>query len=139
MSYTSGDLKTGMILPETKIVVTQEHVKLYAEASGDFNPIHLDPAFGEKMGLGGTVAHGMLILAYLSSYMTEHFGCPWLTGGSLNIRFKVPARPGDIINISGTVSRIEPETEFTSIVCEVLCQNQNSEAVITGEAKVRLK
>lgn len=128
-----------MILPEIKKVVTQEHVKLYAEASGDFNPIHLDPAFGEKMGLGGTVAHGMLILAYLSSYMTEHFGCSWLTGGSLNIRFKVPARPGDIINISGTVSRIEPETEFTSIVCEVLCQNQNREAVITGEAKVRQK
>jgi 3-hydroxybutyryl-CoA dehydratase len=129
----------GMILPETKIVVTQEHVKMYAETSGDFNPIHLDPVFGEKMGLGGTVAHGMLILAYLSACMTDHFGRDWLTGGSLNIRFKAPARPGDIISISASVTKIVPEAEFTSVFCDVLCQNQKNETVITGDTKVRIR
>jgi 3-hydroxybutyryl-CoA dehydratase len=139
LTFALNDLKPGMILPNSRRTVIQEKVKMYAEASGDFNPIHLDPAFGEKMGLGGTVAHGMLILAYLSTFMTEHFGLAWLTGGSINVRFKAPARPGDIITISGKVNKIEPEAEFKTVFCEVLCQNQTNEVVITGETKVRMK
>lgn len=139
MFFTLSDLKPGMNLPETKKTVTQENVKLYAEASGDFNPIHLDPAFGVKMGLGGTVAHGMLILSYLSIYMTDRFGLAWLKGGSLNIRFKAPARPGDVISITSKVTGLEQVNGFTSVSCEVLCENQKNEAVITGETKLRLK
>ena len=139
MALTLSDTKTGMALPEVKKTITQEHVKIYAEASGDFNPIHLDPSFGEKMGLGGTVAHGMLILAYLSAYMTDNFGLAWLMGGSVNVRLKEAARPGDVITINGKVTGLLPEGEYTLASCEVLCRNQNNEAVITGETKVRLK
>jgi len=90
------------------------------------------------MGLGGTVAHGMLILAYLSAYMTAHFGLCWLTSGTLNIRFKAPARPGDVISISGKITKVQSENGYTSIYCDILCQNQKNEAVITGETKVRI-
>jgi len=138
MALTLHELTTGMSLPELNRLVTQEHVNLYAEASRDFNPIHLDPEFGKKMGLGGTVAHGMLILAYLSAYMTAHFGLGWLTAGTLNIRFKAPARPGDVISITGKITSMEPDNGFTSICCDVLCHNQNNEAVIVGETKVRM-
>jgi acyl dehydratase len=133
------ELNVGTVLPELQQPVTQEHVKLYAAASGDFNPIHTDPEFARKAGLDGTIAHGMLILAYLSRFMAGNFGPAWLTGGSLSARFKAPARPGDVITVSGRVTAVKKEGGSTLISCEVLCQNQKGEAVINCETKVRVK
>jgi 3-hydroxybutyryl-CoA dehydratase len=133
------DLNVGTSLPESKRRVTQEHINLYAEASKDFNPIHLDPEFARQAGLDGTIAHGMLILAYLSEYMTGNFGQAWFTGGSLNARFKAPARPDDTIAVSGKVTGVQKENGTILIDCDVLCSNQRDEPVIICEAKVRLK
>jgi acyl dehydratase len=133
------ELNVGTALPELRQPVTQEHVNLYAAASGDFNPIHTDPEFAKKAGLDGTIAHGMLILAYLSRFMASNFGRDWLTGGSLSARFKAPARTGDVITVSGRVTASKKEGESTLISCEVLCQNQKGEAVINCEMKVRVK
>jgi acyl dehydratase len=81
----------------------------------------------------------MLILAYVSQMMSAAFGRSWLTGGRLNVRFKTPARPGDNITVSGRISRIERNEGQTSIRCDVLCQNQNGDSVITGETSVRVE
>ena len=139
MGLKSVEFSTGMSLPELKRVVTQEHINLYAQASGDFNPIHIDQEFARKTPLAGTVAHGMLILAYVSEFMTNNFGNSWLVGGTLSCRFKNPARPGDIITVTGMVSTILKESEGTLIQCDVLCQNQRREPVIICNTKVRLK
>ena len=81
----------------------------------------------------------ILILAYLSTYMTDHFGLDWLMNGSINIRFKAPARPGDTITISGKITKIESQDVSTAVYCDVSCYNQQKETVITGETKVRIK
>jgi len=132
-------LSEGMNLPDIKRVITQENINLYAEASRDFNPIHIDEAFAKKTPLGGTIAHGMLILAYVSQMMSAAFGQSWLAGGKLSVRFKTPARPGDTITVSGRISRVEKNEGQTSIRCDVLCQNQNGESVITGETNLRVE
>jgi 3-hydroxybutyryl-CoA dehydratase len=119
--------------------VTQEDINLYAKASRDFNPIHIDEEFARKTPAGGTIAHGMLILAYVSQMMTGAFGRSWLSGGRFNIRFKTPARPGDVLTIQGRIEKIQKETEQTVVNCSVLCANQKNESVITGEATVRVK
>ena len=129
----------GTALPEIKKVIVQEEINLYAEASGDFNPIHIDPEFAKTTPLGGTIAHGMLILAYISEMMTVAFEETWLTGGKISVRFKAPARPGDTINVSGKVHKLEEGEGFTMIKCQLLCQNQNEETVITGEATVKIE
>ena len=131
-----SELNEGMNLPEIKKAVTQENINLYAEASQDFNPVHIDEDFAKKTPLGGTIAHGMLILAYVSQMMTTAFGRKWLVGGKLNVRFKAPARPGDTITVSGKISKLEKNDGQTTINCNVLCNNQKGELVITGEAKV---
>jgi 3-hydroxybutyryl-CoA dehydratase len=128
-----------MSLPEIKRSVIQENINLYAEASQDFNPIHIDEDFAKKTPLGGTIAHGMLILAYVSQMMSAAFGRSWLAGGKLNVRFKTPARPGDTITVSGRISRIEKGEGQTLIHCDVLCRNQNGETVITGGTSVRVE
>lgn len=132
-------LYEGMNLPELNKSVTQENINLYAEASRDFNPIHIDEAFARQTALGGTIAHGMLILAYMSQLMTACFGRSWLSGGKLNVRFRAPARPGDLITVAGRVRSIERVESCTVVSCDMNCYNQSGESVITGEASVRVK
>ncbi len=135
---TSVELKEGASLPIIKKNIVQDNIDRYAKASGDFNPIHVDADYARKTPLGGTVAHGMLILAYISQMMTNAFGRDWLSGGRLNVRFRAPARPGDVITIGGTIRRIEKGDGFQMIDCDVLCSNQNDEPVITGDARVKV-
>ena len=132
-------LNEGTNLPEIKRKITQEKINLYAEASGDFNPIHIDESFAKKTPLGGTIAHGMLILAYVSQMMAAAFGQNWLNSGKLEVRFRNPARTGDAITVSGRVAKIEAGEAETLVSCDILCQNQKGETVITGEASVGVK
>lgn len=133
------DLKAGTNLHELKRRVTQADIALYAQASGDYNPIHIDPEFAKKTPLGGTIAHGMLILAYVSEMLTDVFGINWLESGRLDIRFKSPARPEDTITVNGTVAVVQDEGGARLVKIEIDCHNQKSEAVISGEASVKVK
>ncbi len=135
MSASTG-YQEGAALPEIRKEIVREHINLYAQASRDFNPIHLDEEFARGTPAGGIIAHGMLVLAYVSQMMTEAFGRSWLTGGKLNVRFRAPARPGDIITTSGRVKSIHNSEGQILVDCEVLSRNQNDEPVITGEATV---
>ncbi|MBA7473873.1 hypothetical protein ES707_09218 [subsurface metagenome] len=136
---TPVEFKEGASLPTLKKNISQDNINLYAKASGDFNPIHIDADYARKTPLGGTVAHGMLILACVSQMMTNAFGRDWLSGGRLNVRFRAPARPGDVITVSGTIRRMEKGDGFQMIDCDVLCRNQNNEPIITGDAKVKVE
>ncbi len=135
---TQVELKEGASLPPVIKNIRQDNINLYAKASGDFNPIHIDADYARKTLLGGTVAHGMLILACVSQMMTDAFGRDWLSGGKLNVRFRAPARPGDVITVSGSIRRIEKGNGHLMVDCDVLCSNQNDESVITGDAKVKV-
>ena len=84
-------------------MITQEQLQRYADASGDHNPLHLDPEFAAKTQFGGTIAHGMLVLAFVSEMLTAAFGQAWLDSGRLKVRFRAPARPGDTVEATGLV------------------------------------
>ena len=125
-------------LPPVIEPITQEKINSYAEASGDFNPIHVDEAFAAQTPLGGTIAHGMLILAYVSEMMTQSFGQSWGSTGKLSIRFKAPARPGDTMTVTGKIDSIEDKESISFVNCSIECCNQRDETIITGEAVVKL-
>jgi len=133
-----SDIHQGDSLPSVVKHITQREINLYAEASGDFNPIHIDESFAAQTPLGGTIAHGMLILAYVSEVMTQAFGKSWLSGGRLSVRFKAPARPKDTITTSGKIDSIEYKEGITYINCSLESRNQKGETVITGGAVVKL-
>ena len=128
----------GKTLPTLVKNITQDKINLYAEASGDFNPIHIDESFAAQTPLGGTIAHGMLILAYISELMTQSFGINWISGGNLSVRFKSPARPGDTVTVSGVVDTVTYENDCSNISCTLTCCNQKDEAIVTGGATVKL-
>jgi 3-hydroxybutyryl-CoA dehydratase len=107
-------------------------INRYADASGDHNPIHVDPEFARGTPMGGTIAHGMLVLASLSEMMTAAFGASWLNGGKLDVRFRAPARPGDVITAR---SRLTGEKDgVLKYAVEVV--NQAEELLISGTAEV---
>ena len=118
--------------------ITQEKINLYAEASGDFNPIHIDESFAANTPFGGTIAHGMLNLAYVSEMMGLSFGQSWLSGGKLSAKFKESARPGDTVTINGKIDSIKQEDGVSYANCSFECCNQKGETIVAGETAVKL-
>ncbi|MCZ7567283.1 MAG: MaoC family dehydratase [Ardenticatenaceae bacterium] len=114
--------------------IDQDRINRYSEASGDYNPIHVDPEFAQKTRFGGTIAHGMLGLAFISQMMTNQFEYAWIDGGEMEVEFLAPVRPGDSITTRGKV--IEKSEADRSITCEVYCENQAAKKVIAGQARI---
>jgi len=112
--------------------LTQARIQAYADASGDQNPIHVDEQFARGTPFGGTIAHGMLVLALIGEMMHGAFGECWLSTGKLKVRFKAPTRPGDTVTASAELLK------ETGGVAEyaVQCANQNGELLIEGRASV---
>lgn len=131
-------LREGSTLPELVREITQADINRYAEASGDYNPIHIDEAFAAATPLKGTIAHGMLVLAYVSEMLARAFGAEWDKSGRLSVKFRSPARPGDTLTASGQVDALNPEGDIVWATCSVVCRNQADEAIVSGEARVRI-
>jgi len=133
-----AEIQEGKTLNPVVKNITQEKINLYAEASGDFNPIHIDESFAAKTPLGGTIAHGMLSLVYVSEMMTSAFGRGWLLGGKLRAKFKESARPGDTLTITGKINCIERKDDVSYANCTYECRNQKGEMIVVGEAIAKL-
>ena len=133
MTYTTEE---GLSLPEIRKPVTQEQINRYAKASGDFNPIHLDPEFAAASSFGRIVAHGMLVLAFLSEMLTIAFGHSWLESGRLKVRFRAPVYPGEEVTTFGRVTKLVSQDGNLQVECAVGCRNPEGEEVITGSVSV---
>ena len=124
-------------LPTVIKTITQEELNQYAQASGDYNPLHLDANFAETTPFGGIIAHGMLTLAFISEMMLKAFGRPWLEGGSLKVRFKGAAYVGDEVETWGEVSKSERLEQGQCLTCRVGVRNRESgQEIISGTATV---
>jgi 3-hydroxybutyryl-CoA dehydratase len=121
------------VAPLTR-ALSQAVIDRYAEASGDHNPIHVDAAFARSTPLGGTIAHGMLVLATISEMMTAAFGERWLASARLEVRFRAPARPGDTLTARARPDGGDAET----VRYRVECVNQHDDVLISGMAQVAL-
>src|SRR6202158_3688484 len=65
------DTVVGQELPiMVKPPITQHQLNRYAEASGDFNPIHLNEEAARRVELDSVIAHGMLSMAFLGQYIS---------------------------------------------------------------------
>jgi acyl dehydratase len=132
LTQQSTSLAAGAALQTVTKTITQEKINAYALAGGDGNPLHTDPEFAANTQFEGTIAHGMLLLAYVSEMLTAAFGEDWLRGGRLKVRFRAVARPGDTLTASGTVKSVEGG----KTVCAIECRNESGEVLVSGEAVV---
>lgn len=128
MKYAVGEL-----LQMPALCITQENINQYAKASGDMNPLHIDPDFAKTTRFGGTIAHGLMSVGFISALLTDHFGREWASTGEIELSFLAPVRAGDTIE---TAAEVSPSERPGQIVLKVYCRNQNGKDVISGTAKI---
>ena len=130
---TNGD-------PVLTRMVTQERIAAYAEASGDLNPLHINAEFAAKTQFGGTIAHGMMLLGYMSDALFNAYGAAWAVSGRMRARFRAPARPGDVVTVSVEERGRHPREDGTiDVHCIVECwKAEPRERLSTGDATLTL-
>ena len=117
--------------------ITQERLTAYSQASGDHNPLHLDPEFAATTQFGGIIAHGMLTLALVSEAMAKNYGKSWLESGALKIRFKGAAYLGDRLYARCHVTKPRSDENGQREVCSVsVRERDSSRALVSGSATV---
>jgi 3-hydroxybutyryl-CoA dehydratase len=99
-------LVAGASLPVITRHVTQAMIDAYAEASGDFNPIHVDPDFARTGPFGRTIAHGLMTLAFAAQLLNEWTDGKFDECGEIDVAFVSPVFTGDDVKISGVVEDI---------------------------------
>ncbi|RLA93393.1 MAG: acyl dehydratase [Deltaproteobacteria bacterium] len=130
------NITVGDELPVLTKHVTQEMINRWAEVSGDFNPLHVDPEFGRKTQFGTNIAHGPLSLSFLIEMLTRWLGKPWLVGGRLyDLKLISPVPPDTKLTIGGRV--LSTDADKRQVECEVFVKNEDEKLVITGKASCR--
>jgi len=109
--------------------ISQAQLAKYADASGDDNPLHLDEEFAATTPYGRTIAHGMLLLAFVSEAMTKAFGRTWLCEGKMKARFRAPVFPGDTVTTTGTLK----STTGAMAMYQIVVRNQDGVDVVTAD------
>ena len=118
--------------------ITLDLIKDYAEASGDFNPIHIDKEFGLKSQFKNNIAHGMKIASSISELMYKNFGENWSKNGNMKIKLKLPIFPNDEITTEGTIKKTEEVSEVRLIKCNITVKNHHDQIAISGETTVTI-
>jgi len=133
---TFAPAAVGDEMPPLARTVTQGQIDAYAEASGDHNPLHVDPEFARSVGLPGTIAHGLLDMGILTEAVAR-----WAGGfervASVSCRFSKPLLPGETVTCSGRVTEIDEAQGLATL--ELTAVSSSGARVLTnGRARVRL-
>lgn len=137
MAEQNVNIAVGDTLPELTLPpVTRTTLALFAGASGDHNPIHIDIDFARKAGMPDVFAHGMLSMAWLGRFLTG-----WRPQSQLrnwSVRFLGITHLGDRMTCSGRVVEIFEDGGEQRAKLEIQTSNQNGEVKIAGDAVVSL-
>jgi len=114
----------------TKPAVTKVQLTKYAGASGDFNPLHLDDRVGKEAGIGGVIAHGMLIMGMAGEAIGSWV--PRISLKGFSVRFKAMTVPGEVITLTGRVVDKEKTDNGSLIICQLEAKNQSDEIKLSG-------
>ncbi len=94
------------------VMISQKRIDLFAEATEDYQWIHVDPERAAKSSpFGGTIAHGFLTLSLLGKFYEAHLSLPFCEMGinyGLNkVRFTQPVKAGSRVRGRFVMSQLE--------------------------------
>jgi len=116
--------------------IQRTQIARFAAATGDFNPIHCDEAFAQKVGFPSAIAHGPLALAFLVQALGHNFGPENVR--AVSAQFRAPVLPGDALRVEGTVT----EVSDGRATCELRITRpgkEGDEVVATGTGQAELE
>ena len=114
------------------ITLTADHVKKFAELSGDYNPLHFDESFVSKTKFRRLVVQGGLTTGLLHALVAMDMPGPGTVFLSQNWKFTAPVFINDSITAEATVIYVHETKPVTQL--EIKVTRQNGETVLEGEA-----
>ncbi len=107
----------------------------YAGASGDFNPIHIDPQFAQEVGLPSNILHGLYSMAQVARACTSAAGGDPRTLRRLSVQFRGMGFPEQEMTVTGTAK--ESGSERT--VVEVVAEQGGNQIIRNAEAELEAR
>ena len=119
--------------------VSESDVYMFAGITGDFSGNHVDEEFMKKSKYGQRIAHGALLVGYMSTTSTlmtarsleKAIDHTPVSLGYDRIRFLAPVFIGDTIRVTYTISEVDQERRRTRAQVEV--RNQDGQLVAVSE------
>ena len=134
---TARTVAVGQDLPPlVKGPITKEHLKAYAAASGDPNPMHTDEEFARNSGYKGVFAHGMLSMGWLGQFLVQAGGPSAVR--KFKTRFVKLTWPSETITCRGRVTAVRDENGARLAECEIWTENGEGERKLVGTAVLAL-
>ena len=135
MNFNLNNASVGDKIPDLVIEpITRSTLALYAGASGDHNPMHIDLDFAKEAGMKDVFAHGMLIMAYLGRAVTNIV--PQSNLKNFSVRFCSITNIGDILTCSGEVTKIDKDNSKKTIVLDLIVSDEFGDIKISGAATI---
>lgn len=126
-------LKVGDTLPPlAKPPIDRTTLALFAGASNDHNPVHIDIDFARNAGMDDVFAHGMLVMAYLGQLLTNF--APQDALRRFAVRFGAITHLGDEITCEGEVEELLAYHGEPCVRLGIRARNQLGEIKLSGEA-----
>ncbi|MBI62735.1 MAG: hypothetical protein CL775_01720 [Chloroflexi bacterium] len=114
-----------IVKTKLEIIITQNMIDDYAEASKDYNPIHIDEEFAKKSIFKSRIAHGMLTLSIVMEFIYKNFNKEWYNNSTLETRFKNPVYPNEKLIIEYDLNKL-PNNKII-----VKCHKENGDEILT--------
>jgi 3-hydroxybutyryl-CoA dehydratase len=132
------DIPVGLKAQFSK-TVGESDVYLFAGITGDLDPNHVDEEYCKSTPFGHRIAHGALIVGYMSTASTlvlQGFSGPVVSLGYDRIRFVKPVLIGDTITVNYEIVERDLDRQRTIATVEVTNQRGETVAVATHLQKV---
>ena len=117
---------------QRSLTLTPAHVQTFAELTGDYNPLHFDPAFAAGTKFGRLVVQGGLTTGLLHALVATDLPGPGTVFLSQNWKFTAPVYIGDTITAQVEVLSVHVSKPVTQL--RVTVTRQDGEVVLEGEA-----
>jgi acyl dehydratase len=113
--------------PDVTHQIGQDSIDAYAQLSGDFNPLHVDPDYAAAGPFGAVIAHGPIALQTVFEATTLWLGIGRIPPGVLiDAAYRGPVRVGDAVSCSGDA----PIEHAGTVTVHARCVNQRREDVL---------
>ena len=129
-----AELNVGDQIPELRVTPDKYLPHRYAGASGDFNPIHIDPEFAKAVGLPGTILHGLYMMGLVARANAAAAGGDPRALKRLSVQFRGMGAPEQEIVVTGTVKSVE---DGRAVIDTVAAQGDN-QTIRNAEAEIQL-
>ena len=131
----TNNIKVGDKLPELVIgPISRNSLTIYADASGDHNPIHIDQGLARQVGLPDVIAHGMLVMSYLGQVLTNNIDQSSVK--EYEVKFSSMTNIGDVLTCNGTITHMD-QTEMGKLLkIELKVLDQDNDEKLIGESTI---